>query len=386
MDKKARAIPVKEKRYEVCDSDGLYLLIAPSGRKSWLYRQQSRKNGAKACKKILGTFPEMSLYEARHARDELRQRQVRREQSGLFFAELAEDWFDKKYRLKVTEKTQLKQLSRLRRYVFPYIGETPADEIKARDVLWLVRKVEEFSYTDVSRDVCQLIGMILRYGVAIGACERDVTQDLRGALAPSQEKHRATITNPLKIGEIMRAIHALPESSVKWAMLTVAYCFLRSGEVRLAKWTEIDFDRNIWSIPAERMKMRRPHLIPLSSQVVGILQKARLCCGGSEYVFPTPRTKERPLSDMAMLATLRRIGYAKDEMSMHGFRSMASTRLNEAGWPVDAIELQLAHMEENAVRAAYNYAQRLDVRQTMLQWYANYLDALRDGTPVPEKP
>jgi len=223
----------------------------------------------------------------------------------------------------------------------------------------------------------------VRYAIASGRAERDPTADLRGALAPVTVTNRAAITDPREVAQLLRALHGYRGHPVVEAALKLApLVFVRPGELRAAEWTEIDLDAAEWRIAAHRMKMRQQHLVPLADQAVAILRDIRPLTGRGRYVFPSPRSAERPLSDNAITAALRRMGYSGDQMSWHGFRAMASTLLNETGYPPDVIELQLAHQERNEVRAAYNRAQRLDERRKMMQSWADYLDGLRLGTDV----
>ena len=390
-EKVIRGLQPRSTRYLVCDFDCLYIEVLPSGVKSWVYRRQDRKGG-KTVKKVLGRYPEMSLYNARLGRDEARDalNKVQMDR-GLSktqptFMELAEEWLDKKCRPSTTEKNSIRQKSRLDRLVYPVLGGTRVPDVSAPAVLSPLRKIENDGFSDLPHDVMQMIGQILRYGIATGRGDRDVTADLRGALTPSREQHRASITKPEEVGALMRAIDALPRSLVKDSLLFNAYVFARPGEVRKAEWSEFNLEKKEWHIPAEKMKMRRPHIVPLSTQALKIISSLWPLTRAGRYVFPSARTPDRPMSDMALMAVLRRLGYAKGEMTVHGLRSMASTNLNEHGWPVDAIERQLAHVEGNRIRAAYNYAQFMDIRRPMMQWYADYLDALRDGQPLPEKP
>lgn len=380
-EKKIASLKPKVTRYLVCDGDHLYVEVRPNGEKSWIYRIMI--NG-RASKKTLGRVGEVDLYTARKMRDELqeRQRKVSGVKNSVSFAELAADWMERVCTPKTTEKHSAKQQSRLDRYVLPVLGNLSASEITAPLVLQIVRGIESCGYIDLSHDVAQLIGMILRYGISVGVTERDCVADLRGALKPKKVQHRATLTRREDIAGLMRSIDVLEEGPVKWGLMLCAYTFLRPSEVRKGVWSEIDLERAEWKIPPERMKMRRPHIVPLSVQSVALLKKALAYSGGEGYILPTLRAKGRPLSDMAFLAALRRIGYGQGVMSVHGFRSMASTVLNEHGWSVDAIERQLAHVSGN-VREVYNYAQYLPERRRMVQWYADYLDALRDGKEEP---
>ena len=382
-EKLIRAAQPKEKKYLVCDTDHLYLVIYPSGLKTWVFRQQT---GGKPFKKTLGAWPEMSLYDARSARNMIMQTMPARGQSVPTFAALAEEWLNDVYTAKVTPKSVLRQRSRLARYINPVLGNLYPRDITADKVLDLLRSVERQGFLDLSHDLLQLISVVLRYGRSRGFSSANISDDLRGALRSPRNQHHAALTRREDVAGLMRAIWSLPDSASKRCLLFTIYTLARSGESRKATWDEIDLGRAEWRLPAERMKMRRPHIVPLSAQALTVLTQARRIDVGSEYVFPTPRSKVRPLSDMAMLAALRRLGYTSEEASVHGLRTMASTLLNEAGWRADAIERALAHVEGNEVRAAYNRAEHVEERRVMLQWYADFLDALRDGRPEPEKP
>lgn len=223
----------------------------------------------------------------------------------------------------------------------------------------------------------QYCGRVFRYAVATGRAERDPSRDLIGALAPVIERHHASITEPKAVGALLRAIEGYQGSYVtKCALRLAPLVFVRPGELRFAEWMEFDLDEAEWRIPAARMKMRQPHIVPLSLQAVAILQDLKPLTGGERFLFPGAMSKARPMSENTVNSALRRLGYSGDEMTGHGFRSMASTLLNEKGWNRDAIERQLAHSERDAVRAAYNYAEHLPERRRMMQAWADYLDCL----------
>lgn len=387
---KLRALKPKDKKYFVCDGDFLYLSIAPSGNRAWIYRQQARADGTKAFKKTLGYLPEMDLYSARQARDklkqELRQERMQRGGNNRTFREVAEEWLERYCRKNTSERNSRREESRLNRFVYPVIGDLTLAQIEPAQVLSIAKGLEDQGYTDLPHDVLQLVGRVFRYAVANLIFKRDITADIRDALAPRKNEHMASLETPEEVGGLLRALDSLPESSTKWCMQFIAYTFVRSTEARKATWKEFDLERARWKIPGERMKKKRPHIVPLSKQVVELLKKAKMYCQGSAYCFPSPRTTAKPLSENALIACLRRMGYTKEEMTTHGWRSIASTTLNENGWYYDAIERQMSHDDRDEVRAAYNYAQFLSLRIPMMQWYADYLDALRDGKPVPEVP
>ena len=229
----------------------------------------------------------------------------------------------------------------------------------------------------------QNCGQVFRYAVASGYADRYISADLRGAIPPTKEKHHASVTDPKDVAALLRTIEAYAGSFVTMCALRLApMTFVRPGELRHAEWSEIDLDKAEWRIPAEKMKMREQHIVPLSRQAVAILRELHPLTGAGKYVFPSVRTSARPMSENTVNAALRRLGYAKDEMTGHGFRSMASTLLNEMGWNRDAIERQLAHAERNSIRAAYNFAEFLPERRRMMQAWADHLDALRAGAKV----
>jgi len=267
--------------------------------------------------------------------------------------------------------------------LFPYIGSRPVSALTPPELLEVFRRLERRGKHETAHRAKQRVGQVLRYAIATGRAEGDPTADLRGALAPIKVTNRAAVTDPREVAQLLRALHGyqghfIVEAALKFAPLV----FVRPGELRGAEWAEIDLDAGEWRIAAHRMKMRRPHLVPLAKQAVAILREIEPLTGRGRYVFPSPRSAQRPLSDNAITAALRRIGYTGEQMSWHGFRAMASTLLNELGFAPDIIELQLAHQERNEVRAAYNRAQRLDERRKMIQAWADYLDGLRAGANV----
>jgi integrase len=246
-----------------------------------------------------------------------------------------------------------------------------------------LRRIEGRGAIETAHRARESCGQILRYAIATARAERDIAADLRGALRPSVATHHASITEPKAIGALLRDLTAYKGSPVTKAALQLApLVFLRPGELRHAEWTEIDLDKAEWRIAADKMKARVQHIVPLSKQAVSVLRELRPITGEGRYAFPSVRTPDRPMSENTVNAALRRLGYERDEMTGHGFRSMASTLLNENAWNRDAIERQLAHGERDAVRAAYNYAEFLPERRKMMQWWADYLDNLAKGADV----
>ena len=279
-------------------------------------------------------------------------------------------------------------LHRLEKDIFPWIGHRPINEITAPELLLVLRRVENRGALETAHRLCQTSGQVFRYAIASGRAERDISSDLRGAIPPVKKRHFASITDPKAIAGLMRAIkdynrHLVTRCALQFAPLT----FVRASELSKAEWSEFNFDAAEWRISAKKMKMRGAHIVPLSTQAIVVLREIQALTGDGKYVFPCLRSLNRPMSENTVLAALRRLGYAKDEMTGHEFRSMASTLLNEQGWNRDAIERQLSHSERNQIRAAYNYAEYLPERKKMMQHWVDYLDELansRDTTTTKE--
>lgn len=378
-----------EKPRRIFDSKGLYLEVSPKGGKWWRlkYRFQGKE------KRIsLGVYPDVSLKEAREKRDDARKllaggidpsaarramRNRTRSVNSQSFEVVAREWFDK-FSTTWADSHSSKIIRRLERDIFPWLGKIPTSEIGALELLSALRRIEERGAKETAHRALQNCGRVFRYAIATGRATRDPSQDLRGALAPVTPKHHSSITDPKAIGGLLRAIDGYEGSFVTQCALRLApLVFVRPGELRQATWDEIDIERATWRIEAERMKSRQTHIVPLANQAAGIFDELHPVTGSGNFVFPGIRSIRRPMSENTINAALRRLGYTKDEMTGHGFRSMASTVLNEQGWNHDAIERQLAHSEKNSVRAAYNYAEYLPERRKMMQSWADHLDALR---------
>jgi integrase len=272
----------------------------------------------------------------------------------------------------------------MERDLFPWIGKRPISEIKAPELLGTLRRVESRGALESARRVKIIASQVFRYAVATGRAERDPSGDLRGALATPTEKHHAAIIDPKEVAPLLRAIEGYRGSFVvKCALRLAPLLFVRPGELRHAEWTEIDLDESVWNIPAHKMKMKEPHLVPLSNQAVSILTELKKLTGASRYVFPSGRSFVRPMSENAILAALRRMGYDKDTMSGHGFRAMARTILDEVlQVRTDFIEHQLAHAVRDPNGRAYNRTAHLIERRKMMQTWADYLDGLKAGAVV----
>jgi integrase len=380
---RSKALP-----YKLRDGGGLYLLVTPSGAKQWRLRYTLAGRESMVS---LGTYPATSLKAARakragmhttleSGRDPAAERRTERASSANIFESIAREWLGKQ---PFAPKTMKKAVWTFEDLLFPYIGARPISALTAPELLGVFRRLERRGKHETAHRAKQRVGQVIRYAIATGRAERDPTADLRGALAPVTVTNRAAITDPREVAQLLRALHGYRGHPVVEAALKLApLVFVRPGELRAAEWAEIDLGAAEWRIAAHRMKMRQQHLVPLADQAVAILRDIRPLTGRGRYVFPSPRSTDRPLSDNAITAALRRMGYTGDQMSWHGFRAMASTLLNETGYPPDVIELQLAHQERNEVRAAYNRAQRLEERRKMMQSWADYLDELRLGTNV----
>lgn len=255
--------------------------------------------------------------------------------------------------------------------------------ITPADMLELIRRPESQNKIETAQRLKQRCGQIFRYGIPTGRCDRDPTADLRGVLKTVRVQHHASITDRPKVGALMRSIDAHAGSFVVLCALKLsAYTFGRPGEVRTWEWIEISADGTEWRVPGPKMKMRQPHIVPLSRQAQAVIEELRSLTGAGRYLFPSARTGARPMSENTVNVALRALGYAHDEMTAHGFRSMASTLLNEDGWNSDWIERQLAHCDKDKIRSAYNYAEYLPDRRRMMQAWADLLDELKAGAKV----
>jgi integrase len=380
-----KAATPRTKPYRLYDERGLHLLVTPRGGRWW--RIKYRFNG-RAQMLSLGVYPEVSLKDARSRRDEMLrdranginpadQRRARRHRSANTFETVAREWFSK-YAPTWVESHSSKVIRRLELYLFPWIGGYPIASLSAPDILKCLRRAEEVAKLETAKRVLQSCARIFRYAIATGRAERNPAVDLQGSLAPAIGRHLAAITNPSEFAELLRKIESYPGSAtVRLALKLAPLVFVRPGELRSAEWSEIDFSNSEWHIPAPKMKMRGKHIVPLARQSMHILRELRALTGTSQYVFPSARSSTRPLSNVALLAALRRMGYEQGSLTVHGFRSTASTMLNEQGKNRDWIERQLAHGEQDGVRAAYNYADYLPQRKAMMQEWADYLDKLR---------
>ncbi|QRN02547.1 tyrosine-type recombinase/integrase [Legionella sp. MW5194] len=383
-----KAAKPKEKPYKLADERGLYLLVNPSGSKLW--KLKYRFAGIEK-KLSLGAFPEVSLAEARDKREDARKyltnnidpgvlknsiKRSKKEAAENSFEAIAREWHAK-FTPKWTDDHGKRILIRLEQNIFPWIGKRPIKEVTAPELLSALRRVEARGAVETAHRILQICGQVFRYSIVTERGDRDISADLKGALAPVKKRHHASITEPTEVGKLLRAINAYKGSFVtKCALQLAPLFFVRPGELRQSEWVEFNIEKAEWRIPAEKMKMRQTHIVPLCTQAIHILQELKPYTGEGKYLFPCIRTPQRPMSENTILGALRRLGYTSDEMTGHGFRSMASTLLNEQGWNPDAIERQLAHAERNNIRAAYNYAEYLPERRQMMQSWGDYLEEL----------
>jgi integrase len=295
------------------------------------------------------------------------------------FEAVAREWFEKHW-ANWEASYSVKLLARLEANIFPWLGDRPIRDIKPPELLFVLRRVESRGVLETAHRLMNYCGNIYRYAVATGRAERDISSGLRGALPPSTPQHHASVTDPEGVAALLRAIDGYRGSNVtRYALQLAPLVFVRPGELRKAECSEIDLEAGEWRIPPGRMKMKMKtkHIVPLSSQAVAILRALQPLTGKGHYVFPGARSRERCMSENTVNGALRRLGWGGSEMTGHGFRSMASTLLNEQRWNRDAIERQSAHTERNAIRAAYNYAEHLPERRRMMQAWSDYLDTLK---------
>ncbi|MET4043954.1 integrase arm-type DNA-binding domain-containing protein [Bradyrhizobium sp. RT6a] len=394
-DAACRSAKSAEKPFKLSDAGGLYLLVETSGSRLW--RQAYRFDGKQRLI-ALGAYPVVSLAEARIARDTNKallakgvdpsaQRKLDRGAARIARTNtfrIVADELIAKFEAEGDDPATIEKKKWLIGLLSGDIGDRPIAEIAAPELLDALRKVERRGRYESARRARSLAGRVFRYAIATGRAERDPSGDLAGALISPKVQHRASITEPKRVGALLRAVDDIDgQITTRAALQLIALTFVRPGELRHAEWKEFDLRGAVWSIPKEKMKMPRPHMVPLSRQAIAIIEDLREVTGTSSYLFPQIRSWHRPISDGTLNAALRRLGYDKTQMTAHGFRSTASTLLNESRlWHHDAIERQLAHMEADEVRAAYNSAEYWDERVRMLQWYADYLDDLRKSGAV----
>lgn len=376
-DTRARTAKPKEKPYKLSDGAGLYLFVRPTGSKQWRYDysfNQRRKT------LTFGTYPHTTLAEARaqlqSAKTSLNKNtDPALKAEGCTFKEVAEEWL-RTLEAKGDNPNTMQRKRCLLAYAYPHIGTKNVQDITTPELLAILRRLEANKLYESTKRLRSNLSRIFRYAIATARAERDPTQDLKGALIPPNVTHRAAFTEPDDIGKLLHAIDEYHgHQTIQFALQFLALTFVRPGEIRQARYDQIR--EGEWHIPAVVMKMKHPHLVPLSKQALAVIDQTRIINQGSDFLFPSLISNTRPLSENTLNTALRRMGFSKEQMTSHGFRTMASTRLNEMDFHPDAIERQLAHRPKNQVRAAYNRAEYLQERRKMMQVWADYLDKLR---------
>lgn len=394
-----KAAKGRDKPYKLTDGDGLFLYVTPKGGRYW--RMNYRHLG-KQKTLAFGVYPDTGLADAREQRDAARKLLARGEDpaerikldriaatvaASNSFKAVADEWLIKVEREDRSAAT-MKKLRWLLDFINASVGKRPIASISAQELLVMLRKMEGKGKYETAKRLRSTCSQIFRYAIATARAERDVAADLRGALIAPKPVHRAAITGAKEAGGLLRALDAFEgHPNTKVALGLLPHVFVRPGELRYAEWSDFDFDKALWTIPPHKTKMRRAHTIPLSRQALAILATIEHDAEYSRFLFPSLRSIDRPMSENTINAALRRMGYAQDEMTGHGFRAMAATLLNEMGlWHPDAIERQLAHCDNNAVRRAYTRGEYWDERVRMMQHWSDRLDFLRDGAKVLQGP
>jgi len=393
----------KDKPYKLSDDKGLFLLIHPNGSKYW--RLKYRVAGKEKLL-ALGIYPEVSLAEARGKRDEARklhnngvdpgilkqvEKRARQIATANSFEALAKEWLGNvEHKWSADHYTYT--LRRFEAYVFPEIGCTPISEISTPMLLAMARKIEAKGTIETTHKVLNACGQVFRFAIASGRCERNPIVDLKGAIKPKPAAKHMNALPEKELPALLRNMDCYAgedggELQTQYALQLLSLTFVRTGELREATWSEFDTDKAEWRIPAERMKMKAPHVVPLSNQAVEIIKKLKEINGAYKYVFPGVNP-QKPMSKNTVLFALYRMGY-RGRMTGHGFRAVASTVLNELGFDADVIERQLAHAERNKVRAAYHRTEYLPERRKMMQQWADLLDDWKKDenkvTPIKSK-
>lgn len=383
-DTQIRNLKPQLKEIKYFDGGGLYLLVTPSGGKLWRLKYLL---AGKEKKLALGSYPEISLATARQKRLEARElvaqgidpaetkkEKLSREQET--FELIAREWHSR-FSPNWEAKTGEKILARLEKNIFPFIGNNPISEIKAPELLSMLRQMEDRGATYTAHRMRGVCGQVFRYAVAIGKADRDPTTDLKGALTPITTTHRAATTTPSEIAPLLRMLDGYPFPLVRGALRLLPMLFVRPGELRAMRWEDIDLEKGEWTYLVNKTKT--PHLVPLAEQAKDILRDLYAFTGPTGYVFPSARSKDRPISDMTLNAAMRRMGIdTKTEITGHGFRAVARTILDEVlGIRPEFIEHQLAHAVRDPLGRAYNRTAHLDERRKMMQQWANFLDKIK---------
>jgi len=388
---KIKALAIKEKTYRVADENGLFLEVRPSGSRVWRHRYSFQNRPSII---TYGEYPLVTLKEARGKRDGTRSLVAHgvapSKGDGINapaapkdnFGTVALAWLDLKKRGSHCEKNKQVTEWRVNKYIIPMLGNRDIADITSADLLEFGQDIQRMGYMETAHRVMSIVSKIYQYAIIKGYVANDPTYILRGTLAPSKSKQFAHFKSKRDLGRFYASLDCYTGSAiVREALRFSVLVFPRPTEVRHLRWDEIDFEEVIWRIPGEKMKKERPHLVPLSRQVLEILEYIKPLTGHGVYVFPSPRshTGTKPMSDAALVVALRTLGYTQEEITAHGFRHTASTLLNESQlWTPDAIEKQLAHDDDNKIRSTYNAAEYLDERRRMMQWWADSVEGWRD--------
>ena len=391
-----RSVKPEARPRKYFDGGGLFLFVPTSGSKLW---RLAYRYAGKSKLLSLGAYPTVSLRDARERREDAKRllarnidpaEHKREEHRAVIaaqrnsFRNVALDWYAARL-ADYTERHRATVMYRLNTYIFPAIGKMNIAKLETQDLMDVIMPVEQRGQAATARRLLLIMNHVFRYAIVSGRARHNIAADLRGVLRPHRTRHLAALLETPQVAKLMRDIENFQGYfPVRCALKLHPLVFTRPTELRAAQWQEVDFEAREWRIPAERMKMRRPHIVPLSTQAMDILAQLRAFTGDSPCLFPSPRNPTKSIRDMTMLKALRRMGYQKGEMTLHGFRSIASTLLNELGYNRDWIERQLAHSEHNDVRAAYNHAEYLPERRKMMQEWSDYLYRLRDT--VAEQP
>lgn len=370
---KLKANPKKE--ILKCDGENLYIRVSPKGKKSWIYIQSQPK----PLKKVIGTFPSMSTYQARIARDNLVESLKSNEPLAYTFQAAFESYVKLK-RPQVTE-AYITYISRIaRKYLTPAFGSRPISTLKPQDILKAAKPALERGKIDRAHRIIKVASAVLRYQVAIGELERNVAEHLRQNLPKREEQHHQAMLEPQSIQTLIKRIKSIDNLAIRYLLLIDLHVFLRISELTPAQWDDIEFFDGLWFIPAERMKTRKEHIVPLSEQVISLLIKLRDAYPDTPYLFDESCKYPRPLN--ALLGT----GYRRGEITIHGFRATASTVMHEHGIASYLIETQLSHADANNIRARYNRSKYIEKRTLLMQWWSDYLTAVEYDKPVPKPP
>lgn len=373
-DKEIRSLQPKEKSYKVFDTKGLYIEILPSGKKFWRYRY---KYNNKETRKSLGEYPAISLKEARDLRDDFIKNGVVENKKIPTFKEVGEQW-EEIYLIKKAPMTIKRDTMLLKKYIYPSLGRFIVSDISSKMILnLLLFPMVNKGIIDSAHKAKDICSQIFRLAIIHDYFEYNPIYNLKDSLPAKKVKHRSTLLKSEDISLLLKSIWNYEGNLiVKKSLQILPFVFVRPQELRLAKWDEFNFNDALWSIPAERMKMKNQHLVPLSPFVIDLLKDLKNITGAYEYLFPGSRGVSRPISNMSMNVALKTLGFSGDQITPHGFRAMASTILNMNNFNSDWIEKQLAHTSQNAVRASYNHADYLNDRRIMMLWWSDYLSSL----------